>query len=181
MDKATAEEFLLKLQQRFAQHMQRHAGIDWLQVSERLLAQPAKLQTLWLMEQSGGEPDVIGQDPEQSTFLFCDCAAESPAGRRSLCYDQAALDKRKENKPAGAAVAMASAFGAELLTEQQYRALQQLGQFDQKTSSWLSTPAEIRALGGAIFGDRRYNRVFVYHNGAESYYAARGFRLLLKV
>lgn len=181
MDKANTETLLAKLQQRFVQHMQRHAGIEWPQVLERLLAQPAKLQTLWLMEQSGGEPDVIGQDPAQNCFLFCDCAAESPSGRRSLCYDQAGLDKRKENKPSGAAVAMASEFGAELLTEQQYRALQQLGQFDQKTSSWLCTPAEIRALGGAIFGDRRYNRVFVYHNGAESYYAARGFRLLLRV
>jgi hypothetical protein len=133
------------------------------------------------MEQTGGEPDVIGRDEATGEFVFCDCSAESPSGRRSLCYDRKALDSRKENKPSGNAVEMAALMGIEILTEQQYRELQQLGEFDKKTSSWVNTPAKIRDLGGALFCDRRYDQVFVYHNGAESYYAARGFRGLLKV
>lgn len=181
MEQATTNEFLAILQARFNNNMQRHANLSWQQVAEKLQPQDAKLRTLWQMEQTGGEPDVIGQDLQSGELLFCDCAPESPSGRRSLCYDQQALDKRKENKPAGAAVELAMQMGAELLTEQQYRQLQTLGEFDKKTSSWVATPKHIRDLGGALFCDRRYNQVFVYHNGAESYYAARGFRLLLRV
>ncbi len=181
MEQAITNELLAILQARFLQNMQRHANLSWQQVAEKLQQQDAKLHTLWQMEQTGGEPDVIGQDLQSGELLFCDCAPESPSGRRSLCYDQQALDKRKENKPAGAAVELASQMGAELLTEQQYRQLQILGEFDKKTSSWVATPKPIRDLGGALFCDRRYNQVFVYHNGAESYYAARGFRVMLKV
>lgn len=181
MEQATINELLPILQARFQHNMQRHASLSWQQVAAQLQQHKAKLQTLWQMEQTGGEPDVIGQQLESGEILFCDCAAESPAGRRSLCYDQQALDKRKENKPTGAAVELAKQMGAELLTEQQYRQLQSLGEFDKKTSSWVATPKHIRDLGGALFCDRRYNQVFVYHNGAESYYAARGFRLLLRV
>lgn len=169
------------LQARFKKHTQRHRGIEWAKVQARLEAHPAALQSLQAMEASGGEPDVIGVDERSGELLFCDCSPESPAGRRSLCYDREALDSRKENRPQGNAVEAASAMGTALLTEAQYGALQQLGEFDTKTSSWIATPDELRTLGGALFGDRRYGRVFVYHNGAQSYYAARGFRVLLRV
>lgn len=175
------DELLAKLATRFEQHPHRHRGIAWPQVREKLLTKPKALTSLHAMEASGGEPDVIGRDTATDAILFCDCAAESPAGRRSLCYDRAALDSRKENKPKGNAVETATAMGAALLSEDQYRQLQMLGEFDTKTSSWISTPADVRELGGALFGDRRFGRVFIYHNGAESYYAARGFRVLLQV
>ncbi len=163
------------LQTRFGKHPQRHPGLAWAAVAERLRAQPSLLKTLHQMESSGGEPDVLCLDGE--ALVFCDCAAESPAGRRSLCYDRAALDGRKEHAPSGSALEQAQAMGATLLDEAQYRVLQQLGEFDRKTSSWLLTPPELRAQGGALFGDRRYGRVFTYHNGAASYYAARGYRV----
>jgi hypothetical protein len=169
------------LKTRFEQHPHRHPGLAWAPVAARLEAHPEKLWPLHEMERTGGEPDVIGYDDKTAHYIFCDCAAESPSGRRSLCYDPEALESRKANKPADSAVGMARAMGIELLDEAQYRALQQLGKFDAKTSSWLATPADIRALGGAIFGDWRYGRGFVYHNGAESYYAARGFRGSLRV
>ncbi|MBS1785385.1 MAG: DUF4256 domain-containing protein [Acidobacteria bacterium] len=169
------------LKARFESHPKRHAGISWGEVQERLEARPAALKALAAMEASGGEPDVIGREGKAGPFLFCDCAPESPTGRRSLCYDGEALAARKENRPKGSACESAASLGVELLDEAQYRALQALGEFDRKTSSWLRTPTEIRALGGAIFGDRRYNQVFIYHNGADSYYAARGYRGLLKV
>ena len=169
------------LKARFENNPQRHAGIAGAQVQARLEASQAALQSLGEMERTGGEPDVIGHDKASGQFLFCDCSAETPAGRRSLCYDRQALDARKENKPKGCAVDLAAAMGVELLTEQRYRALQQLGEFDTRTSSWVATPDDVRALGGALFCDRRYGKVFVYHNGAESYYAARGFRALLRV
>lgn len=175
------DDLLLVLKNRFEQHMHRHPGQSWAQVEARLEASPGKLVSLQQMEQTGGEPDVVGFDAKAGDFIFCDCSPESPKGRRSLCYDRAALEARKENKPAGSALEMAAAMGLELLSEEQYRALQQLEPFDTKTSSWLKTPDPIRELGGALFGDRRYNHVFVYHNGAESYYAARGFRGLLRV
>jgi hypothetical protein len=180
--KATERDSLLQaLEARFEQHPQRHAGLAWAPVRARLVAQPAALASLQAMEASGGEPDVIGHEAATGQVVFCDCSAESPAGRRSLCYDRAALDARKENKPEGSAMEAAAAMGLRLLGEDEYRALQQLGEFDLKTSSWLATPPAVRALGGALFGDRRYGRVFVYHNGAPSYYAARGFRALLRV
>lgn len=169
------------LQSRFEKHMKRHPGLDWAKVSARLEKAADRLWSLQEMEQSGGEPDVVAHDPKTGEYHFVDCAAESPGGRRSLCFDDEALKARKENKPKGSAVGMASAMGVELLTEAQYRALQELGEFDRKTSSWVKTPADIRRLGGALFCDRRYDTVFVYHNGAESYYAARAFRGLLKV
>jgi len=172
---------LSTLQARFAQHPQRHAGITWSQVQARLDASPKKLRALEEMEKTGGEPDVVGVDAATGAIVFMDCSAESPGGRRSLCYDRAALDARKENKPSGAAVEMAAAMGIELLTEQEYRALQALGEFDLKTSSWILTPPAIRKLGGAVFCDRRYDQVFLYHNGVQSYYAARGFRGVLRV
>jgi Protein of unknown function (DUF4256) len=178
---ALRDELLKTLEDRFAKNMRRHKGIDWSSVKARLQASAKKLQLLDEMERTGGEPDVIGRDEKTSEVLFCDCSPESPAGRRSVCYDREALDSRKENKPRGNAVDLASSMGIELLTEQQYRELQELGEFDRKTSSWVKTPAKIRDLGGALFCDRRYDQVFVYHNGAESYYAARGFRGLLKV
>lgn len=181
MKAAQRKELIATLRDRFALHPRRHAGMDWSAVEARLNAHPASLDALLAMEQSGGEPDVIGQDAVTGAIIFCDCSAESPAGRRSLCFDDAAHRSRKENKPAGSAEEMASAMGVELLTEEQYRALQTLGEFDRKTSSWIQTPARIRALGGALFCDRRYDHVFVYHNGAESYYAARGFRGQLRV
>ncbi|MBO1438752.1 DUF4256 domain-containing protein [Meiothermus sp. CFH 77666] len=177
----TPDDLLLVLKNRFEQHMHRHPGLTWTEVEARLEASPGKLISLQQMEQTGGEPDVVGFDTKTGEFIFCDCSPESPKGRRSLCYDQAALEARKQNKPAGSALEMAAAMGLELLSEEQYRALQQLEPFDTKTSSWLKTPDPIRKLGGALFGDRRYNHVFVYHNGAESYYAARGFRGLLRV
>jgi hypothetical protein len=174
---STGDEDLMKvLAARFAAHPKRHAGISWAAVQARLAARPARLAVLLAMEASGGEPDVVGVDEKTGRFIFCDCSPESPAGRRSLCFDRKALDGRKENKPSGNAVEAAAEMGVELLTEPHYRELQLLGEFDRKTSSWVQTPAEIRALGGALFCDRRYGTVFVYHNGAESYYAARGFR-----
>ena len=180
--KAQEQQGLLQaLEARFERHPQRHRGIAWPDVIARLQAQPEALKALFEMEATGGEPDVIGHDRATGQVTFCDCAAESPAGRRSLCYDRQALDARKENKPGGSAVEMAAALGIELLGEDHYRALQALGEFDTKTSSWIATPPEVRALGGALFCDRRYGRVFVYHNGAQSYYAARGFRGLLRV
>jgi hypothetical protein len=170
------EELLRTLKMRFDRHMHRHPGVAWADVEARLDRQPDALRSLRDMELSGGEPDVVGPPAVSGEVTFCDCSAESPVGRRSLCYDREALDARKENKPKGSAVEMAAAMGVELLTEAQYRVLQQLGEFDTKTSSWIDTPAEVRALGGALFCDRRYDRVFAYHNGAQSYYAARGFR-----
>jgi hypothetical protein len=169
------------LADRFAKNAHRHRGIRWPDVLARLDANVAAIDALARMESSGGEPDVIGVDEASGRFLFCDCSPESPAGRRSLCFDRAALDSRKENQPAGNAVEAAAAMGIALLDEAQYRALQSLGEFDTKTSSWVDTPDDVRALGGALFCDRRYGRVFVYHNGAQSYYAARGFRGLLRV
>ncbi len=167
---------LQTLQSRFVKNMVRHKGIEWEAIRARLDGRPAALVTLGQMEATGGEPDVIGHDKTTGRFIFCDCAAESPARRRSLCYDRPALDGRKENKPVGSAVEMAAEMGIELLSEEQYRALQLLGEFDAKTSSWIATPDDVRALGGALFCDRRYGKIFVYHNGAQSYYAARGFR-----
>lgn len=164
------------LERRFEAHPGRHKGLAWSDVAARLDQDRKALGSLQQMEASGGEPDVIGMDRRTGRFTFCDCSAESPGGRRSLCYDRKALDARKEHKPKGSAVEATAAMGIQLLDEEQYRALQQLGAFDLKTSSWISTPAEVRALGGALYCDRRYDRVFAYHNGAESYYAARGFR-----
>ncbi len=181
MKKPEQDHLLGLLQARFARHEHRHPGLAWDDVQARLAGNSRALQSLALMEASGGEPDVIGRDGAGGTYLFCDCAPESPSGRRSLCYDRGALDARKENKPQGSAVDMAAEMGIELLNEAQYRTLQALGEFDVKTSSWVATPADVRALGGALFCDRRYGRVFVYHNGAQSYYAARGFRGLLRV
>ena len=169
------------LRTRFAQHPARHLGVAWAQVLARLEANPGALAVLQAMDDTGGEPDVIAHDPTSGAVTFADCTAESPTGRRSLCYDDEALHARKEAKPAGSAVGMAAAMGVTLLTEAQYAQLQTLGAFDRKTSSWLHTPPEIRALGGAIFGDRRYDRVFTYHNGVQSYYAVRGFRASLTV
>lgn len=174
-----SEALLKTLRDRFDKNMGRHKGLPWATVLARLNAKPDALRALAEMERTGGEPDVIAFDAD--TVTFCDCSPESPVGRRSLCFDRRALDSRKENKPTGNAEEMAAALGIELLTEQQYRELQMLGAFDQKTSSWVQTPAEIRKLGGALFCDRRYGAVFVYHNGAESYYAARGFRGRLTV
>lgn len=175
------EALLDTLKARFEKHMDRHRGIKWADVEKKLAASSAKLQALNEMESTGGEPDVIGRDGKTGEFIFADCSAESPKGRRSLCYDPAALKSRKEAKPKGSAVGMAEDMGIELLTEDEYRELQKLGEFDLKTSSWVATPADIRKLGGALFCDRRFGHVFVYHNGAESYYAARGFRGSLRV
>jgi hypothetical protein len=174
------EELLGKLRARFETNMNRHASIDWARVQARL-EKSERISSLSEMERSGGEPDVVGHDEETDEFIFFDCSAESPKGRRSLCYDREAQESRKEHKPANNAVGMAAAMGIEILTEDQYRRLQELGNFDTKTSSWLKTPPSIRKLGGAIFGDFRYGTVFVYHNGAQSYYAARGFRGALRV
>ena len=175
------QEVLTILEKRFVNNMERHADLKWEDVQKKLEENPNKLWSLNEMEETDGEPDVIGHDENTNEFLFCDCAAESPKARRSLCYDHEALEARKENKPKDSAVHKASEMGTTLLDESQYRDLQKLGNFDIKTSSWLLTPPEIRTLGGAIFGDRRFNHVFVYHNGAESYYGGRGFRSLLKV
>jgi hypothetical protein len=175
------EELLKTLKTRFEKNKKRHEGLEWAKVQARLEAKAEKLGPLHEMERTGGEPDVVGHDPKTGEFIFYDCSAESPKGRRSLCYDRAALDGRKENKPQDSAMDMAKAMGVELLTEDQYRELQKLGEFDLKTSSWVKTPPEIRKLGGALFCDRRYDTVFLYHNGAESYYAARGFRGSLRV
>ena len=181
MGAAFPDELIKTLKDRFSKNMRRHTGIDWSTVQAQLEASPAKLQALHEMERTGGEPDVVGYDEKTGEFIFCDCSLESPAGRRSICYDREALDSRKENKPSGSAVEIATSMGIELLTEQQYRELQEVGEFDRKTSSWVKTPAKIRDLGGALFCDRRYDHVFTYHNGADSYYAARGFRGRLKV
>jgi hypothetical protein len=181
MEPTILAELIATLRERFAKNQRRHEGLAWAQVQAKLDASPGKLKALHDMESSGGEPDVVGVDESTGEFIFCDCSPETPSGRRSLCYDRAALDARKENKPRGAAVEMASAIGIEMLTEDQYRQLQALGEFDRKTSSWVLTPPAIRRLGGALFCDRRYDQVFLYHNGAESYYAARGFRGRLKV
>lgn len=172
---------LATLEDRFGQHMHRHEELTWTSAVEKLEAEEGKLWSLNEMEATGGEPDVIGYDREENKYLFCDCSAESPKGRRSACYDREALEARKKYKPETSAVEMGGAMGIELLTEEQYHALQKLEKVDTKTSSWIQTPEEIRKLGGALFGDHRYGRTFVYHNGAESYYAARGFRGILKV
>ena len=174
-------ELIQILKERFEKNMNRHENLVWSKIQAKLEADPQKLASLKVMESTGGEPDVVDYDETTDEYIFYDCAAESPSGRRSLCYDGAAWESRKANKPASSALEMATAMGIELLSETQYRELQQLGNFDIKTSSWVQTPAEIRKLGGAIFCDRRYDHVFTYHNGAESYYAARGFRGLLKV
>jgi Protein of unknown function (DUF4256) len=179
--KKQAEELLGILKSRFEQHMPRHKGIDWSKVQSKLEANPAKLWSLNEMERTGGEPDVVDFDRKTGEYIFFDCSAESPRGRRSYCYDREALNARKENKPENDAVSAAAAMGTELISEEQYRMLQTLGHFDTKTSSWVKTPAEIRKHGGAVFCDRRYNNVFLYHNGADSYYAARGFRTWLGV
>ena len=181
MEAALHDELIKTIKNRFAKNMRRHTGIDWSSVQARLESSAEKLQALSEMERTGGEPDVVGRDEDTDERIFYDCSPESPIGRRSLCYDREARDSRKENKPSGNSVEMASSIGIEILTEQQYRELQELGEFDRKTSSWVKTPAKIRNLGGALFCDRRYDHVFVYHNGAESYYAARGFRGRLKV
>jgi hypothetical protein len=175
------EQLLRTLRTRFEQNAHRHEGVAWQEVLAKLQARPAALASLARMEATGGEPDVIGPETGAGVVTFCDCSAESPSGRRSLCYDEDAWRSRKENRPEGSAVGAAAAMGIELLTEEQYRSLQQLGEFDTKTSSWVWTPSDVRALGGALFCDRRYGRVFTYHNGAQSYYAARGFRGLLRV
>ena len=175
------EELLRTLKARFEKNKQRHAGLEWVKVQVRLEASPVKIWSLNEMERSGGEPDVVGFDATTGEFIFYDCSAETPSGRRNFCYDHEALLARKKFPPEESAIHMAEEMGIEILTEEQYRALQKLGKFDLKTSSWLITPAEIRKLGGAIFGDRRYNTVFVYHNSADSYYGARGFRGSLRV
>jgi hypothetical protein len=178
---AQQRELLSALQARFEKNMNRHKGVEWSKVQARLEGDPKKLWSLSEMERTGGEPDVVGYDQKTGEYIFYDCSAESPKGRRSFCFDPEALASRKEHKPANSAVGMATEMGVELLTEEQYRELQQLGNFDLKTSSWVATPADIRKLGGALYCDRRYNHVFLYHNGAESYYAVRGFRALLRV
>jgi hypothetical protein len=175
------EGLLRALKVRFEKNMNRHKGLEWSRVEAKLAADADKLWSLSEMESTGGEPDVVGHDTKTGEYIFYDCSAESPKGRRSLCYDREALEARKEHKPKDSATDMAAAIGIELLTEEQYRELQQLGEFDTKTSSWVKTPPAIRRLGGALFCDRRYDTVFVYHNGAESYYAARGFRGSLRV
>jgi len=181
LSKKQSDDLLKTLQTRFEKNKNRHKNLEWPKVQARLEAKPEKLWSLQEMESTGGEPDVVGHDPKTGEYIFYDCSAESPKDRRSLCYDREALDSRKENKPKGSALEMAAAFGVEILSEDQYRELQKLGEFDAKTSSWVKTPANIRKLGGALFCDRRFDTVFVYHNGAESYYAARGFRCCLKV
>ena len=175
------ERLLDILQKRFDSNMNRHEGLSWKEIRERLESDPGKLMILEKMEKSGGEPDAVGYDEATGEYIFFDCSPESPEGRRSLCYDVQALESRKKQKPAGSAIGMADKIGIDILSEEEYRYLQSLGSFDEKTSSWVKTPEKIRALGGALFCDRRYDSVFVYHNGAESYYAARGFRGILRV
>ncbi len=175
------DELLDILKKRFEKNSHRHANVKWEQVQTKLEKNPDKLWSLNEMEETGGEPDVIAWDKKTGEYTFCDCSPERPKGRRSLCYDQEALESRKKHPPKNSAMTLASEMGIELLTEEQYQELQQLGEFDAKTSSWLKTPADVRSHGGAIFGDRRFGRVFIYHNGADSYYGARGFRALLKV
>jgi hypothetical protein len=174
-------ELLNTLKARFEKNMNRHKDFEWAKVQARLAANPKRVRSLSEMERTGGEPDVVGHDAQTGEYIFYDCSADSPKGRRSVCYDREALDARKEHKPRDSAIEMAAAIGIEILTEEQYRALQMLGEFDTRTSSWVRTPAQIRKLGGAIFCDRRYDHVFTYHNGAESYYAGRAFRGSLKV
>jgi Protein of unknown function (DUF4256) len=181
LSKPQRETLLATLQARFEAHAERHKGIKWDAVLKRIESHPEKLRALQLMEETGGEPDVIGTDPASGGFLFVDCSAETPAGRVSLCYDDEALAARKEHKPKDSAIGMAAEMGVEILTEEQYHQLQRLGEFDRKTSSWVLTPPELRKLGGALFGDRRYGRVFTYHNGVQSYYAVRGFRGMVAV
>jgi Protein of unknown function (DUF4256) len=181
MNAKQREDLLKALKARFEKNMHRHQGIDWAKVEARLEAQPEKLQALGEMESTDGEPDIVGQDKKTGQFIFYDCSAESPLGRRSVCYDREGLESRKEARPENTAIDMATSMGIELLTEEQYRELQKLGEFDLKTSSWVQTPADIRKLGGALFCDRHYGKVFTYHNGAQSYYAARGFRGSLTV
>jgi hypothetical protein len=181
MNAREPRDLLTALKLRFEKHAARHEGIKWTAVQARLESRPGALKVLAQMEATGGEPDVIGYDKVADQYVFCDCCAESPAGRRSLCFDAKALASRKENKPRGSALEAAAAIGIELLTQEQYRELQLLGEFDAKTSSWVATPDDVRALGGALFCDRRYGKVFTYHNGAESYYASRGFRGTLRV
>jgi hypothetical protein len=178
---ADREELLNELKTRFEENMGRHKGLEWAKVQTKLEADPAKLWSLGEMDRTGGEPDVVGFDKQTGEYIFYDCSAESPKERRSLCYDREAWESRKEHKPASSAIEVAAAMGIKILTEDEYRYLQTLGEFDLKTSSWLETPSEVRNLGGAIFGDRRFGRVFTYHNGAESYYAARAFRGSLRV
>lgn len=181
MSTTQREALLNVLKARFEKNMHRHPDLEWTSVQARLEAHPEKLESLHKMEETGGEPDVVGQDEKTGETIFYDCSAQSPEGRRSLCYDQEAWESRKANKPKSSAMEMAAEMGIELLTEEEYRALQELGEFDTKTSSWLKTPAAIRKLGGGIFADRRYDHIFVYHNGAQSYYASRGFRGSLRV
>ena len=176
-----AEVFLRALKARFEKNMARHSDLKWADIQAKLEANPGKLWSLSEMERTDGEPDVVGFDRKTGEYIFCDCSAESPAGRRSICYDREALESRKKHKPRSSAEDMAAAMGVDLLTQEQYRELQKLGEFDTKTSSWVKTPPEVRKLGGAFFCDRRFNTVFLYHNGAESYYAARGFRASLRV
>ena len=175
------EDLLRTLKARFEKNMNRHKGLEWDKVQAKMESNPDKLWSLHEMERTGGEPDVVGYDKKTGEYIFCDCSAESPKDRRSICYDHEALEARKEHKPKDSAIGMATTMGIEILTEEQYRELQKLGDFDTKTSSWLKTPSEIRKLGGAIFADRRYDHVFVYHNGADSYYGVRGFHGSLRV
>lgn len=175
------EDLLGVLKDRFEKNVQRHKGLNWEEVEAKLRAAPDKLWSLFIMERTAGEPDVVDMDESSGEYMFFDCAAESPKGRRKVCYDRAGLDSRKQHKPQTSALDMAAEMGVELLTEEQYRSLQELGEFDLKTSSWIQTPTAIRKLGGALFCDRRYQHVFVYHNGAQSYYSVRGFRTCLKV
>lgn len=181
LSKEEGSVLLNTLKNRFEKNMNRHKGLKWADVAAKLEAAPDKLWSLKVMEDTGGEPDVTGYDKKTGEYIFCDCSAESPKGRRSICYDRDALESRKEHKPQDNAVEMAESMGIELLSEEQYRALQELGNFDSKTSSWVKTPADIRERGGALFCDFRYGKVFLYHNGAESYYAVRGFRGVLRV
>lgn len=181
MNAKQSEELLKALKARFEKNMNRHKGLEWAKVQAKLEANTEKLWSLNEMERTGGEPDVVGYDKQAGEYIFYDCSAESPKGRRSVCYDREGLESRKEHRPENSAIDMAAAMGIEILTEEQYRELQKLGEFDAKTSSWLKTPSEIRKLGGAIFGDFRYGHVFMYHNGAQSYYAARAFRGSLRV
>ncbi len=181
MKTSERDELLHVLKARFEKHGNRHPGLAWTKVLARLEGNPPALRSLLAMESSGGEPDVLARDGETGPYAFYDCSAESPAGRRSLCFDGEARKARKEHRPESSAVEMAAAMGIDLLTEEEYRFLQGVGELDTKTSSWVATPADVRALGGALFGDRRYGRVFTYHNGAQSYYAARGFRGVLRV
>lgn len=181
MEAKQREELLKGLKARFEKHLKRHKGLEWAKVEAKLEAQAEKLWSLYEMERTGGEPDLVGYDKKTDEYIFYDCSAESPKGRRSVCYDREGLESRKENRPENSALEMAASMGIELLTEEQYRELQRLGNFDLKTSSWVQTPSEIRKLGGALYCDRRYDQVFVYHNGASSYFAARGFRGSLRV